>query len=120
MEHKVEINQEGNIEITYDGEVTQKNHQPTLEKIVSLADQLGSQGKPVNFLVDLTKVQSVDPYALPFAIKAVRDVSQEKIACYNASDEVKVLLRQIGSGARKASKFKVFETKVQAEDWLLQ
>lgn len=110
--------QNDTIQLAFNGDITKENIVPIAKKCVTYATLLEDKGKPVNLLVDYTKLGERKTDSTPFSSMAMRDVNISKYAAYGLNEQATKEFAKMVEASGKTDKVRVFATKKEAEDWL--
>lgn len=113
------ISQRGLIEVTHGEALSVDSAESMLETIVKLTEQLRAADKPIYIIHDISKTNKIDKDAARLMLQGLDAFGAEKVAAFGAAPSIKSLANSVLALAGDRSSARVFETREEAEKWLL-
>jgi hypothetical protein len=118
MQHTIEINSKGFIEMSFHGPITLEETMNLAPKLLDLAGRLRDKGERVNVLFNLTEAGKMDEQTLRMSSKATREIDFDKLATFGADAFNTANIEKMQTESGKVSNVQLFTTREEAEDWL--
>ncbi len=118
MPHNSFINDQGILEVTFEGDMTSKGLAEIMGRVMVQADQMHGRGEHPNILMDFSALGKVDPQKKMMAVSILKDLKYRRIAGYGASPFAYALIEVIRIMAGATSTTKQFKTREDAIVWL--
>jgi len=118
MTNRVFLNQEGIIEVHYEGDQTYASVQKVTQKVTALAEELRETGKKVVVINSLEKLGTSSSGSRSASAEALDLLVYDRIALYGANLFFKYLANFIIAASGKAQKVRHFDTREEAMKWL--
>lgn len=105
---------------TYNGPVSLNENRFIVEKMIEMVNSRVDRGEKAYILTDLTNLTSVDPGSLTFNAKALNATPVEYIAAAVPNAITRTVVQSIVTLAGDSKKIHMFESREEAERWLLE
>lgn len=118
MANKVELDSEGYIYQKLKSDMTAKDLEEDLPKILELEKQLIKKGLPIKLLLDVSSKPKADTDARKAGVANLKKMNFEKLAIYGINPYLKYVIVFVLSASGQGDKIKAFKDERQARDWL--
>lgn len=116
--NKIFVNKDGVIEEIFVGRQTFKRVSRMAAKAMVIVDTLLAEHMQIKFLVNLRGITTFTADSIIAAYNGLNNTYPAKRALYGGSKLVNGLIKIIVSATGKENKTKLFETRLEAENWL--
>lgn len=120
MNHKVFINSDNFIEIRACDILTMKIAVDIGYQVLKLASQLEKDNIPTNILIDSTCVKTWSVDAMKMVEIIFKNLEVRKVATFGSNKQVAQTHRKTIANAGKEDIAKVFKTRQEAKNWLME
>lgn len=117
---KIFINEKGWVELIWGKKIDMENYLRAAQKMLELLSELVDSGKPSLLLIDFSQLEEITQEAASVASKATRDLGCYKIAGFGIKPEFAAILDTIKRLSTKADSIREFNTREEAEKWILE
>jgi N-acetylglutamate synthase/N-acetylornithine aminotransferase len=118
--NKTFVNSNSVIEVVCKGSQTEASLNDAKVKGLLLAKKLRREGRPVNILVDISRLGKIDVAARRQAARIIQNVDYDKIAVFGSSPLAGNVGRLVIRGIGQTEKIRIFSSRSLAEKWLSQ
>lgn len=118
MTNRVFLSSNHIIEIDYRGLQSAETIEPLLDASLRLTQQMRALGLPIKVLVDLQYADRGSVEGRRMVAQAFRTFKYDKIALYGGPSFIRKSIDLIVRATHRGDKVKVFETRLEAEQWL--
>lgn len=120
MRFSVGVNSKGIIDVKTIGAIGASERLEIAKQIYRSTQDLIDHGKEAHILVDISESNATDLSDEDIMAVTIRDAEYKKIAFIGANSDEQKFLKDIIEQSSSQDKAKIFESKAQAKDWLLQ
>jgi hypothetical protein len=116
------LNDKQLIEVAYEQEIKPEHLKQAGEMIKAQHEKLASENRPTLILIDVSQSGDVSYETRLEGFKSLNEVTSfaDKIAVFGSNRVLKYIINFIIKAAGKTERVRVFETKPEAENWLLE
>lgn len=117
--NQVFLDEDGSIRTVYTGDLRDEDIEMATRLAENFIDQLASQGKQANLIIDITKMGKADISARKAGLYALKYLKYHKMAIFGARTHyLEYMIWGIIKLSGKQDKARVFATQQEAKSWL--